>query len=88
MSGSWKTSLVGYIMIASGILAFIAEAVAKSGIPDTIMEWVTFGTLVIGGIVGILAKDGDVSNSPHPASATTVSAVDAVKTNPSAPPVK
>ena len=88
MAGSWKTKLAGWILIASGLLGLVAEAISKQGIPDTLMEWLTFGSMIGGGIVALLAKDYDVSNSPHPASATTVSAVDAVKTNPSAPLVK
>lgn len=81
---SWKTALVGYIMIAGGILSLIAEAIQKQGIPDTIIEWVVFGSLVAGGISSVLAKDHDVSNSPVPVASHVVSAVDAAKVNPAA----
>ena len=81
---SWKTALVGYIMIAGGILSLVAEAIQKQGIPDTLIEWVVFGSLVSGGISSILAKDHDVSNSPTPVASHTVSKVDEAKPNPSA----
>lgn len=82
---SWKTALVGWIMIAGGILSLIAEAIQKNGVPDTIIEWVVFGSLVAGGISAIMAKDFDVSNSPTPVASAVVSAANAEKPNPSAP---
>lgn len=81
---SWKTALVGYIMIAAAVIGFIADALQKQGMPNTVIEWVVFGTLIAGGINGILAKDYNVSNAPQPVASAVVSEVNAVKPNPSA----
>lgn len=66
MTGSWRTSLVGYIAIASGAVGFIVDLIATQGMPKTIPEYFLFGGLVLGGIGNILAKDAVVSNAPTP----------------------
>ena len=64
--GSWKTTVTGYLQIAAAVIGFIADTVAKSGLPDTILEWVVFIGLLISGLTGILSKDFDRTNSSHP----------------------
>lgn len=67
MSGSWRTNIVGWIAIASGVAGMIADIIATQGMPKTIPEYFLFGGLVLGGIGNLLAKDAKVSNSPTPA---------------------
>ena len=66
MTGSWRTSMVGWIAIASGVAGMIADVIATQGMPKTIPEYFLFGGLVLGGIGNLLAKDAKVSNSPVP----------------------
>jgi uncharacterized YccA/Bax inhibitor family protein len=63
MGASWRTSLVGYIAIASGVVGFIVDLIATQGMPKTIPEYFLFAGLVLGGIGNLLAKDAVVSNS-------------------------
>ena len=90
MTGSWRTSLVGYLAIAGGIGGFIGDLIMTQGMPKTIPEYVIFGGMVLTGIGHLLAKDSVVSNAPNPVAATEVSAVSEAKPNPmaSVPPVK
>lgn len=66
MTGSWRTSIVGWIAIASGAAGMIADIIATQGMPKTIPEYFLFGGLVLGGIGNLLAKDAKVSNAPNP----------------------
>ena len=66
MQGSWRTNIVGWIAIASGVAGMIADIIATQGMPKTIPEYFLFGGLVLGGIGNLLAKDAKVSNSPTP----------------------
>ena len=70
MTGSWRTSMVGWIAIASGVAGMIADIIATQGMPKTIPEYFLFGGLVLGGIGNILAKDAKVSNAPIPTAAS------------------
>ena len=63
---SWRTSIVGWIAIASGVAGLIADIIATQGMPKTIPEYVLFGGLVLSGIGNLLAKDAKVSNSNNP----------------------
>jgi hypothetical protein len=73
MGASWRTSLVGYISIASGVVGFIADLLVTQGLPSSLPEYVVFAGLVLGGIGHILAKDANVSNSGTNAPVHTVS---------------
>ena len=66
LGASWRTGIVGWIAIASGVAGMIADIVATQGMPKTIPEYFLFGGLVLGGIGNLLAKDAKVSNSPVP----------------------
>jgi uncharacterized YccA/Bax inhibitor family protein len=66
VGASWRTSLVGYIAIASGVVGFIGDLLMTQGMPKTLPEYFLFGGLVLGGIGHILAKDSNVSNAPAP----------------------
>lgn len=63
LGASWKTSILGWIIIASDVVAFIADVATKQGIPSTLMEWLAFGMALATGIGLILAKDRDVSGA-------------------------
>lgn len=72
MKGSWRTNMVGYIAIASGVAGMIADVIATQGWPKTLPEYFVFGSLVLGGIGNLLAKDAKVSNAPTPGEAKSV----------------
>lgn len=80
---SWKTSLAGWTLIISGALGLIADIVVTQGIPKTLVEWLLFGSMLVGGIGKLVSKDSDVSNAPKPVAPIVVSATDASKPNPS-----
>ena len=63
LGASWRTGLVGWIAIASGVAGMTADIIATQGMPKTIPEYFLFGGLVLGGIGNLLAKDAKVSNS-------------------------
>lgn len=71
--GSWKTALLGYVLIALDVLQFVGQSLEKQGIPTDFQGWiVTIGGLA-GGIGLVVAKDFDKSNSRQPqATAVTV----------------
>lgn len=66
MTGSWRTSMVGWIAIAAGVAGMIADILATQGMPKTIPEYFLFGGLILGGIGNLLAKDAKVSNATNP----------------------
>jgi len=66
VGASWRTSLVGWIAIGSGVVGFIGDLLMTQGMPKTLPEYFLFGGLVLGGIGNILAKDAKVSNAPNP----------------------
>ena len=61
---SWKTSLIGYIIIIGDVFAFIAKVVQDQGLPSSIVEWIAFAMGLAAGISAILAKDRDVTGLP------------------------
>ena len=63
LGASWRTSIVGWIAIASGVAGIIVDIIARQGMPTNPVEYVVFGGLVLTGIGNILAKDAKVSNS-------------------------
>lgn len=71
--GSWKTGLLGYILIALDVLQFIGQALQEKGIPSGFQGWIVTISGLAGGIGLIVAKDYNKSNAPQPtAVATTV----------------
>ena len=85
LSGSWKTGLVGYGLIALDIIAFIVDCISQQGFPKTKEEWFAFAAVFIAGLNGVLSKDHDKTNSKDPAAAITVPTAAAATTNPAAP---
>lgn len=79
MNKSWTTSAIGYALI---VLTWLNQIVVEQGIPKDGKGWITFVMGNLGGLIGIFAKDWNVSNSPSPAAATKVSDVAQVKPNP------
>lgn len=63
MEGSWRTNIVGWLAIAAGIGGMIADIIATQGMPQTLVEYIIFGGLVLTGIGHLLAKDAQVSHS-------------------------
>ncbi len=68
LGASWRTDLVGWIMLAGAVMGIIADIIATQGMPKTIPEYVLFASMVLAGIGHILAKDGKVSNAENPVS--------------------
>lgn len=66
MTGSWRTNIVGYIAIGSGIAGLVADIIVTQGMPKTLPEYFVFGSLVLAGIGNLLAKDAKVSNALAP----------------------
>ena len=64
--GSWKTGLLGYILIALDVLQFVGQAIEKQGIPTNFQGWIVTISGLAGGIGLIIAKDYDKSNAPQP----------------------
>ena len=81
--GSWKTAVLGYIILALDLLKLIGDAIKAEGMPADLNSWIVFGAGLATGIGLILSKDFDKSNAPMPVAVATVSHVDAVKPNPS-----
>lgn len=57
---SWVTSVLGYVVI---VLTWLNQTFVEQGIPKTGKEWVAFCMGNIGGLIGVFAKDRNVSNS-------------------------
>lgn len=72
MTGSWRTNIVGWIAIASGVAGMIADIVVTQGMPQTLPEYFVFGSFILAGIGNLLAKDAKVSNAPVPGAPTEV----------------
>jgi hypothetical protein len=64
--GSWKTGLMGYLIIALDVIQFIAQAIEKQGMPTSLQGWIITLSGLAGGIGMIVAKDFDKSNSRQP----------------------
>ncbi len=64
--GSYKTSILGYLLIILDVLQFVGQAVEKQGIPTNFQGWIVTLSGLAGGIGLIVAKDWDKTNSSHP----------------------
>jgi hypothetical protein len=60
LTGSWVTSVLGYAVI---VLTWLNQTFVEQGIPKTGKEWIAFGMGNIGGLIGVFAKDHNVTNS-------------------------
>jgi hypothetical protein len=78
------TTVGGALVILEAIGQLIWFTIEESGMPHDTSTWISFAGKVTTGIVLILTKSYNVSNSPTPAAPTVVSAVNMVKANPSA----
>ena len=61
---SWKTTLLGWVMIVGDVIAFLQKTVSEQGLPNSLAEWITFAVALAGGIGLIFAKDRDVTGLP------------------------
>ena len=84
IGASFKTSIIGYIIIALDLLKLVGDAIKEQGMPTDLNGWIVFAAGLATGVGLILAKDYNVSNSSHPAAPTIVSDVVAATPNPSA----
>ena len=64
---SWKTTLAAYTLA----ILFVANQLAETGsvMPHTIAGWISYAAAFVVAVMGRMAKDHDVSNSPVPAAA-------------------
>lgn len=81
--GSYKTAIVGYIIIALDLIKLVGDAIKADGMPTDLNGWIVFAAGLATGIGLILSKDYNVSNSPKPSASIVVSEADAAKPNPS-----
>lgn len=88
LSASYKTAIVGYIIIALDLLKLIGDAIKAEGMPTDLNGWIVFAAGLATGVGLILAKDFNVSNAPKPVASVEVSAAAAATPNPSEPLVK
>jgi len=86
LTGSWRTSLAGWLLIGGDAIAVIADIINKQGIPDTILEWTVFGGILITGIGKLFSKDSAVSNATRPVAPVTLTPAMMATPNPSAVP--
>lgn len=66
MGGSFKTSILGYLLIVLDVIQFIGQALETQGIPTDLKGWIVTLSGLAGGIGLIVAKDFDKSNSNNP----------------------
>lgn len=61
---SWKTTLLGWIVIVGDVIALITKSVEDQGLPNTVSGWIPFIVGLAVGIMGIFSKDRDVTGLP------------------------
>ena len=81
--GSWKTAVLGYIIVGLDLIKLIGDAVKAQGLPTDMNGWIVFVAGLATGIGLILSKDYDKSNAPLPVATATVSEHSQAKPNPS-----
>ena len=69
MSKSWITAILGYTTL---VTTWLEQVFIEQTIPTTGKEWIIFIALNLGGLIGVFAKDYNVSNAPAPASSHKV----------------
>ena len=69
MKKSAWTSILGIAVI---VLTWLNQVFVEQGIPKDGKAWITFLTGNVGGLIGLVAKDWNVSNSGTNAPAHTV----------------
>lgn len=71
LGSSPVTSMLGYVVIGATVAN---EVITEQGLPHNAEGWTRLVVGVITGIALRFAKDGNVSNSPHPGAAKPVDA--------------
>lgn len=71
LGSSPMTSLLGYVVIGATVAN---EVITEQGLPHNAEGWTRLVVGIITGIALRFAKDGNVSNSPHPGAAKPVDA--------------
>lgn len=61
---SWKTTLLGWIIIVGDVMALIFKSVEEQGMPTTVAGWIPFVVGLAVGVMGIFSKDRDVTGLP------------------------
>ena len=59
---SWFLSLLGYVVMIGGVVSLVQESIATDGIPTNMGGWLALAV----GIGQRMAKQANVTNSPHP----------------------
>ena len=72
MGQSWKTGLIGWIIIIGDVVKLIGDTATEQGVPTSLSGWLTFGLALATGIGLIFSKDYDKTNSQHPAAVAHV----------------
>lgn len=66
LGASWKTALIGWLIIAGDGLKLLSDTLTEKGVPTDAGGWLGFGIALATGVGLILSKDYDKSNSTHP----------------------
>jgi hypothetical protein len=61
---SWKTTLLGWIIIVGDLIGFVTKSIEDQGMPTTVAGWIPFIVGLAVGIMGIFSKDRDVTGLP------------------------
>lgn len=72
MGKSWMNTVAGILIIVADVGALIAKYFEENATPMTVQQWITFAMFLGAGIVGIVSKQWNVTNSQQPAAPATV----------------
>jgi len=86
MGASWLTTLFGAGAIVAALVQLGAQIIEEGGMPHDASTWLGFAVKFITGAGLIFSKSFNVSNSPTPTAAATVSAANEATVNPAAKP--
>ncbi len=85
MAASWMTTVLGIIVLIGDIGNLVTVSIEQNGIPTNATQWFYTLSGLATGIGLLVAKQFNVSNSPHPAAPITVPAAAMATPNPSEP---
>jgi hypothetical protein len=70
---SWIPTLLGSIVI---VLTWANQVFVEQGMPKDGKEWMAFLISNAAGLIGLVAKQFNVSNAPHPTTAAPVTSAE------------
>ena len=76
---SWIPTVLGSIVI---VLDWANQIFVEQGLPQTGKDWITFLMMNAAGLIGLFAKQFNVSNAPHPTTAAPVTSAEEATAKP------